>query len=157
MTLIIILILIGLILLVAEFLIIPGVTVACEGATLLVAPKDDAELAEVTAKLADFGVEPFPNSCVPAEYREAVYVFVAPPKTRFEEYDGTPEGPTGQPKAISTHGLKPGMPGDDRFAIFAGPDVPQGSLAQADATQVAPTLAKLLGLSVESYPTQALF
>ncbi|MFQ3673996.1 MAG: hypothetical protein SNJ83_10415, partial [Aggregatilineales bacterium] len=64
--------------------------------------------------------------------------------------------PSGKPNAISSHGLRPGHPGDDRFALFAGPNVPRGSVEAADAIQVAPTLAKLAGLS-DTFRGQAIF
>jgi predicted AlkP superfamily pyrophosphatase or phosphodiesterase len=137
--------------------IIPGVTVQCEGGSLLVAPKDQAELRMVEEKLAAYGVEAFPNDCVPAEYREQIYVFVAPHQTSFEGDNPHETEPTGKPKAISTHGLKPGWAGDHRFALFAGPGVPQGNLAAATATQVAPTLAMLLGLPVAQFHAQPIF
>jgi predicted AlkP superfamily pyrophosphatase or phosphodiesterase len=137
--------------------LLPGVVVQCEGGSLLVAPRDADELHRVTARLAEYGVEPYPNTCIPPEYREQVVVFVAPPGVSFEE--GNPEDGqlTGKPTAISTHGLRPGAPGDDRFALFAGPGVPHGAIAVGDAVQVAPTLAMLLGLSLEVYPAQPLF
>jgi hypothetical protein len=94
---------------------------------------------------------------VPPEYRERVYVFVAPYQTSFEGDNPQETEPTGKPKAISTHGLKPGWAGDHRFALFAGLAVPQGSAAEASATQVAPTLAKLLGLSVDGFAADPLF
>jgi predicted AlkP superfamily pyrophosphatase or phosphodiesterase len=137
--------------------IIPSVTVQCEGGSLLVAPKDQAELRMVEEKLAAYGVEAYPNDCVPPEYRERVYVFVAPYQTSFEGDNPQETEPTGKPKAISTHGLKPGWAGDHRFALFAGPAVPQGSLSAATATQVAPTLAKLLGLPVDGFAADPLF
>lgn len=137
--------------------VLPGVKIAPEGCSLLVATDDTAELDRVTQTLAEYDVEPFSNECVPPQYRDTVHVFVAPPGVSFET---APEGvtdPTGVPKAISTHGLKPGLPGDDRFALFAGPDVPQGVVDEADPRQVAPTLAKLLDLDTTDYPTAALF
>jgi len=137
--------------------IIPGVRVQCEGGSLLVAPKDEAELKMVTEKLAEFDVEPYPNDCIPPELRDQVFVFVAPPKFSFENENTDATEPTGKPKAISTHGLKPGMAGDDRFALFAGPDVPQGCIPEAKAVQVAPTLAKILGLPLDDFPAEPVF
>lgn len=137
--------------------VIPGVTVQCEGGSLLVAPKDEAELQMVSEKLAAFDAEPFPNDCIPEELRNQVYVFVAPPKVSFED---APEGQTeatGKPQNISTHGLKPGMPGDDRFALFAGPNIPNGKIGEANAVQVAPTLAKILGLTLDIYTAEPVF
>ncbi len=137
--------------------IIPGVTVQCEGGSLLVAPKDAAELRMVEEALAAYSVEPYPNTCVPPEFRDQIYVFVAPHQTSFEDDNPAERAPTGKPKAISTHGLKPGWPGDNRFALFAGPNVPQGSTVEASATQVAPTLAKVMGLPAADFPAAPLF
>ncbi len=137
--------------------IIPDVRVQCEGGSLLVAPRDAAELARITEVLAAYDVQPFPNACIPAELRDEVVVFVAPERVSFET---GPEGNTeasGPPKATSTHGLKPGLPGDDRFALFAGPHIPQGHSTEADAVQVAPTFAKLLGLPLDGFPAAPIF
>lgn len=137
--------------------IIPDVTAQCEGGSLLVAPKDEAELKMVEEKLAEYDVEPFPNDCIPPELRDQIFVFVAPHQTSFEDYGPDETEPTGKPNSISTHGLKPGWPGDDRLALFSGPDVPQGSLDVADAVQFAPTVAKLLGLDIDEYPADPAF
>lgn len=137
--------------------IIPGVTVQCEGGSLLVAPKDAMELQLVTEKLAEYGVEPYPNTCIPAEMQEQVFVFVSPPKISFENDNPDETEPTGHPKATSTHGLKPGMAGDDRFAIFAGPNVPKGRIPTADAVQVAPSFAKILGLPLTGFIADPVF
>ena len=137
--------------------IIPGVTAQCEGGSLLVAPKDQAELRMVEEKLAAYGVEPYLNECVPAELRDQVFVFVAPHQTSFEGDNSAETEPTGKPKASSTHGLKPGWTGDDRFALFAGPAVPQGHVTSATAMQVAPTLATLLGLPTAHFQAQPVF
>lgn len=137
--------------------IIPGVRVQCEGGSLLVAPHDAAELADVTSKLAEFGVEPYPNDCIPAEMRDQVAVFVAPPDFSFETEIEDATEPIVPPKAISTHGLRPGFMGDDRFALFAGPNVPQGGVPESKAVQVAPTLASLIGLPVTDFPEAPIF
>jgi predicted AlkP superfamily pyrophosphatase or phosphodiesterase len=137
--------------------VLPGVTTQCEGGSLLVAPKDADELALVSETLAGFGCEPYPNTCLPPEYREAVKVFVAPAGMSFEDNHPDSTEPLVTPKAISTHGLRPGFAGDDRFAVFAGPNVPAGTAPAADAVQVAPTLAALLGLSLDVYPAPLIF
>jgi predicted AlkP superfamily pyrophosphatase or phosphodiesterase len=137
--------------------IIPGVRTQAEGGCLLVAPRDDAELALVTVKLAPFGVEPYPNTCIPADFREQVSIFVSPERVSFEQDDAGATEPILPPKAVSSHGQRPGLPGDDRFALFAGPDVPPGLMTTASATQVSPTLAAILGLSVSDYPAAPAF
>jgi predicted AlkP superfamily pyrophosphatase or phosphodiesterase len=137
--------------------IIPGVTVQSEGSLLIVAPKDEAELQMVTEKLAEYGVEPYPNDCIVPEYRDRLFLFVAPDRVSFEVENVDNSVPSGKPNAISSHGLRPGHPGDDRFAVFAGPNVPQGSADTAEAVQVAPTLAKLLGLADVAFRAQPIF
>lgn len=125
----------------------PDVRYQAEGGSLLVAPRDDAERDLVTQKLAEFDVEPFSNACIPSEMREQVLVFVAPPGVSFEPDNADETEPIGPAETTSTHGLRPGFSGDDRFALFAGPDVPSGQVIdEADAAQVAPTFAKLLAL-----------
>lgn len=137
--------------------VIPDAKFACEGGSLLVATSDESELQQITEALAQYNAEPYPNDCIPEQWRSEVHVFVAPAKVSFEDApEGTTE-PTGTPKAISTHGLKPGMTGDDRFALFAGPDVPRGMVENAPASQVAPTLAKLLNLTDSNHPENAVF
>jgi predicted AlkP superfamily pyrophosphatase or phosphodiesterase len=138
--------------------IIPGVTFQSEGSILLVAPKDADELERVTGALAEYDCEPYPVNFVPLDHRERLAAFVAPDGVSFE-YDPNLEvtEPTGKPTAISSHGLRPGRPGDDRFAVFAGPDVASGIVQAADAVQVSPTFASLLGLAVEDYDAEPIF
>ncbi|MBC7871159.1 MAG: hypothetical protein H7Y09_10010, partial [Chitinophagaceae bacterium] len=62
-----------------------------------------------------------------------------------------------KPVNISSHGLKPGDPGDDRMCIFVGPDVPHTTIYEANAVQVAPTFAKLLGLGLDNFPAPPIF
>lgn len=140
--------------------IIPETRFQCEGQCLLVAPRDAEELARITAALAAYEAHPYPNDCIPPELRDQVVIFVAPDGTSFEEEPppGTPEDEVlGAPKAISSHGLRPGLPGDDRFALFAGPKVPAGRIETAEAVQVAPTCAALLGLPLEPFSAAPIF
>jgi len=137
--------------------ILPDATMQSEGSILLTVPKDAAELAAITETLAAYGCEPYPNTCLPLEQRETVHLFVAPLLTSFET---APEGVSemsGKPSAISSHGLRPGSAGDDRFAVFAGPDVPHGHVDEARAVQVAPTLANILGLPLDGFMGSPLF
>ncbi|MGQ9889905.1 MAG: alkaline phosphatase family protein [Aggregatilineales bacterium] len=140
--------------------IIPGARFQCEGQCLLVAPRDAEELARITAALAAYDAHPYPNDCIPPELRDQVVIFVAPDGTSFEE-DAPPGAPDdealGAPKAISSHGLRPGLPGDNRFALFAGPKVPAGRVKTAEAAQVAPTCAALLGLALEPFSAAPIF
>lgn len=130
---------------------LPNSRVQCEGGTLLVAYDDATELAQITAKLAEYGAEPYPNDCIVPEYRDQIALFVSPAGMSFEDHYPADEA-FGPAKTISTHGLKPGFSGDDRFAIFAGPSVPQDQIRSAHAVQVAPTLMQLLGLPTEDFP-----
>jgi predicted AlkP superfamily pyrophosphatase or phosphodiesterase len=125
--------------------VLPDVTVQCEGGCLLVIPENETQLAKVTKALTPFDVALYPNDFIPPEQRGLVKVFVAPEGITFES-EKDDDLPIGPPKAVSSHGQRPGLPGDDRFAVFAGPSVPHDVLATAEAIQVAPTFADLLGL-----------
>lgn len=129
--------------------IIPDVTFQTEGQIIMVAPQDEAELRDITAKLAKYDVEPYPNTCLPLEYRDQVHLFIAPDGYSFEADKADEIEPSGAARTTSSHGLRPGLPGDDRFALFAGPTIPMGMIEEADAVQVMPTLAAILGIAVE--------
>lgn len=137
--------------------IIPEARVQCEGGSLLVAPRSDDELAQITARLAEYDVQPYPNDCIPPDLRDQVAVFVSPEGITFENENAEQTEPIAAPTAISSHGLKPGLPGDDRFALFAGPDVPPGSTTEADAVQVTPTFAEIMGLPLDDFPASPIF
>lgn len=137
--------------------IIPGTIMQSEGSILLTVPVDKADRQRITDALAAYGVEPFATHFVPADFREQVAAFVAPPGVSFEHDDPDEMEPTGDPAMTSNHGLRPGMPGDDRFAVFAGPVVPRGVIERADAVQVAPTLAQILGLPLDDFPAKPVF
>jgi len=137
--------------------LLPDVALVCEGSCLLMAVKDKTQLDTITAQLAAYGVEPYPNDCLPPEHREQIAMFVAPDGTAFEDIRPEELGITGTPKLISSHGLRPGAAGDDRFALFAGPNVPMGRVDSAEAAQIAPTLAALLGLNSDSFDSAPIF
>lgn len=134
-----------------------GTVMQSEGSVLNVAPRDADHLAEITEKLAPYGVVPFHVEYVPEDVRPMLASFLAPARTSFEHDNADETEPTGAPKMTSSHGLKPGDPGDDRFAVFVGPDVPQGVIAEANADQVAPTFAALLGLPLDGFPSAPIF
>jgi predicted AlkP superfamily pyrophosphatase or phosphodiesterase len=140
--------------------IVPGARHQCEGAFLHVAPENRADLERITARLAAHGAARLPGDHLPPEVRGTVVAFVAPDGSSFEPWrgeDGEKPRPAGPPRYLSSHGFRPGHPGDDRFAVFAGPGVPEGSLASAGPLAVAPTLAGLLGLPLTPYPARPLF
>ncbi|MCU0511574.1 MAG: alkaline phosphatase family protein [Anaerolineae bacterium] len=137
--------------------IYPGLTMLCEGSFLLALCDEAAQHAALTAALAPYGVQPYPNTCLPPELRQRLHTFVAPQQVAFEDAPAGSTAHSGPPAMISSHGLRPGAPGDDRFALFAGPRVPPGHCATAAAVQVAPTLAALLGLSTADYAAAPIF
>jgi predicted AlkP superfamily pyrophosphatase or phosphodiesterase len=138
--------------------IISGAHFQCEGSILHVIPKDAEELAAITEALAPYGVTPYEPTYIPTDLRAQVAAFLAPDGVSFED-DGVADRtqPEGVPVAISSHGIRPGASGDDRFAIFAGPNVPQGSVKEATATHIAPTFAELLGLPLDGFIAAPLF
>jgi predicted AlkP superfamily pyrophosphatase or phosphodiesterase len=137
--------------------LLPDTTLLCEGSSLIVAPKDAQELATITAKLAEYNAQPYPNDCIPTEWRDKLFLFMAPDGYSFESVREGEDGITGKPSMISSHGLRPGATGDDRFALFAGASVPQGRVDHATATQIAPTLAKILGLPTDDFSATPIF
>lgn len=134
--------------------ILPGMQSDCEGALLHVKVDSAADEERATAALAEFGVVPYDASYLPEDHRVFLRSYLAPDGYSFEA--GPSEQPVTDPKNISSHGLRPGHPADDRFMFMSGPDVPTGSVAVADADQVAPTVAKLLGIGTEPFPGRSL-
>ncbi|WP_344961273.1 alkaline phosphatase family protein [Oceanisphaera sediminis] len=128
--------------------IIPEVSTHCDGGLLFVKHDDATDMVGIGEKLAVFGVRALDNrSYLPTEKCDRLSVFVAPPHTSFEpaaKHGGSQ--PTAKPRYISTHGMGPDQPGDDRIAIFAGPDVRPARLARADSLSVMPLLVRLMGL-----------
>jgi predicted AlkP superfamily pyrophosphatase or phosphodiesterase len=132
--------------------IIPNTTFACEGSMLHVVTQSAAALAETRARLAEFGVLEYSNEHLPPEQRQQVHCFLAPESCSFE-YDPAQaaQGPIGEPRLRSSHGLRPGHPGDERFMVMVGPQTARQRLPTARASQVAPTLAAALGISPDSF------
>jgi predicted AlkP superfamily pyrophosphatase or phosphodiesterase len=137
--------------------IIPGTVMHCEGSVLNVIPRGEDDRARIAEALAPYGVEPFAVDYIPEDLRDQVAAFVAPEGMSFESGNSEVNGPVGPPQAISSHGLRPGLPGDDRFAILAGPAVTPGVVESAEAAQIAPTLAALLGLPLDDFPAAPVF
>ncbi|RVM17891.1 alkaline phosphatase family protein [Sinorhizobium meliloti] len=138
--------------------IIPGITCECEGATLHVAVRNSQERANVTDALRDFGVEEWTSDHIPEGQRELIATYVAP---RFHSFEEPPDSnilreTTGRPQYISTHGVRPGEPEDDRFCVFAGAGVPKVKIDKAKPEQYAASLARLLGLPNEINAVEAL-
>jgi predicted AlkP superfamily pyrophosphatase or phosphodiesterase len=137
--------------------IIPSATFSCEGGMLHVAVKSPADLADTRARLAEFGAVEYSNEHLPPEQRQQVHCFVAPESVSFEHDPAqAAQGPIAEPRLRSSHGLRPGHPGDERFLVMAGPHIRRQTIAKARASQVAPTLASVLGISLDSYSDEPL-
>lgn len=134
--------------------ILPGMQVDCEGALLHVRVDSAADEARATEALAEYGVVPYDSSYLPEDHRVFLRSYLAPVGFSFEA--GASDLPVTEPKNISSHGLRPGHPADDRFMFVSGPDVVGGTVAMAEANQVAPTVARLLGIGGESFPGESL-
>lgn len=134
--------------------VLPGHVTDCEGGHLHVVVEDDADAAAVAERLAPFGAVPYDNSYLPPDHRRRVRAFLAPDGVGFEP--GLADAPVTAPNNVSSHGLRPGHPGDDRFLLVSGPGVAPRRIHRAEAGQVAPTVARLLGLAGDDYPQRAL-
>jgi len=122
-----------------------GMVWESEGATLHVLV-DGASRDDVSLRLAAHGAIAIGSDHVPAAHRARVAAYAAPEGCSFEASpQGTaPDAVAGKPKYVSTHGLRPGDPADDRFCVLAGPGIPQRAVDSADADQLAATLAGVL-------------
>lgn len=76
--------------------------------------------------------------------QDKIAAFLAPDGYAFE--DAQVDTPVADPTILSTHGFKVGAGVDDRFCLFYGQDIPQQIIASAEAVQIAPTLAKIIGV-----------
>ena len=130
--------------------VIPDALWQTEGATLQVALINGTSRDDIATRLAEVGARAHDSAHVPADRRNEVAIFTAPPRHSFEPRapDAPPDRPTGPAFYVSSHGLRPGSPEDDRFCIFTGPGVPAAAVDRADAVDFAPTLAALLGLAM---------
>lgn len=138
--------------------VLPQFTWQCEGSMLHLAYTSQQQMEEASRRLAEYGVIAWDNQHIPAEFRKQVAAFLAPDGYAFE-YDpaSLATEAVGPAAAISSHGLRPGHPGDHRFLIAAGPDIARRKLEYAPANSVAPTLGRLLGLSHPGWAASNLF
>ena len=129
--------------------ILPEMPAMAEGATLNVALHGGRDRDRCTDLLRPFGVQLHDGTHLPPNLRDRIATFVAPAGHSFEELpaDGSVDQPTGRPKYVSSHGFRPGTPADDRIFILTGPGVSHRVVETAEAEQLAPTLARILGLS----------
>src|SRR5262249_10299105 len=112
--------------------------------------------ANVTAAFRELGVERWTSDHIPEDQRGQIATFVAPPFHAFESAPADAVDRIGPAKTISTHGLRPGDPDDDRFCIFAGRGVARARIARAAPEQYGATLARLLDVSAPELPAEAL-
>lgn len=128
--------------------LLPGAVWEAEGCVLNVVLDGPWTSAAVERALVPLGVEPLGAAHLPPDISGRLAGFVAPEGHSFEPAmprDG-PVEPLGPPMMVSSHGLPPGHPADERVCLLAGPGVPHRRLAAAGAETLAPTLARLLGL-----------
>ena len=137
--------------------IIPGTVFQTEGSMLHVVPRSAKEAEDIAAKLSEFGAEFYDNAYLPESQRGVVHSYLAPDGHNFESDTLKPSlEPITSPTLFSSHGLRPGHPGDERFMVLAGPDVSHRNIEHADANQVAPTLAVLAGVARAHFDVEAL-
>ncbi|WP_420549636.1 alkaline phosphatase family protein [Curvivirga sp.] len=119
-----------------------------EGGVLLVAPKDQAQADTVISKMTENGIELWNNDHYPEHLRDKLLTFVVPEGSDIS-FENAKNGNTdlfGTSKYKSNHGMRPGRWDDFRFCIFSGPDVAKKKLPVAETINIAPTMAKLLGV-----------
>jgi predicted AlkP superfamily pyrophosphatase or phosphodiesterase len=126
---------------------------ATEGASLHVRVDAGSQREAVAERLSRHGITRFDDTHLPRDRRELIATFAAPPGFAFEPYpdNGSPASPSGSPVVISTHGLAPGSDTDDYPCFVVGPGVASKTLAAGRGTQLAPTIARHLGLSLAAF------
>lgn len=131
-----------------DLLLPEGCRWSSEGSMLFVAPRSDEEAKIVTQRLLDLGMEVWSDPLLPEDVETELLTFSCPEGqyVSFEkDLKGTGEV-TGTSKYMSNHGMRPGTKEDYRFCIFSGPNVPQQQVEFAQAVQVAPTIADIMGV-----------
>lgn len=119
-----------------------------EGGVLMVEADSPHRAREIEQRLTEHGIEPWNNDHLPDGPRDRLLTFVMPEGVdmSFEASRPGTSGVTGPSKYRSNHGMRPGTRADFRFCLFSGPDIPRQVLPAGEAIQVAPTLAKILGV-----------
>ena len=134
-----------------------GIPHACESSVLHVALRSEKQAAEVTARLVEWQVEPLEGSHLPEpETDHLIRAFLASDDRVFEKDTENTGAPEGTSHYASSHGFRFGHPADERFAVFAGPDIPGTTEYRSAAEQIAPTLARILKLPLNVFPTSSL-
>lgn len=128
--------------------LLPGAVWEAEGGLLNVILAGTWTEEATTRALAEVGAVPLGDAHLPPDVHGRLASYAAPDEHSFEPAmpgDGPP-ALFGPPMMVSSHGLRPGHPADERFCLLAGPGVPRRRLDFAGAETLAPTLARLLGL-----------
>ncbi|MCP4880308.1 MAG: alkaline phosphatase family protein [Gammaproteobacteria bacterium] len=120
-----------------------------EGSVLHVVRKDAQHEHEVTNILAHHSIERWHDTHIPEDMRSTLMTFVAPQDSDMS-FENSPQGYTditGPSKYRSNHGLRPGRTEDFRFCICHGSSISPQTVDRALTIQVAPTMAKILGIT----------
>lgn len=131
-----------------DVLLPQGTRWSSEGSMLFVAPRSDSEAQEVSQRLLNEGMQLWPENLLPRDRTDQLLTFCCPEGEYISfEKDLQASGKIrGTSKYQSNHGMRPGTAQDNRFAIFSGPNVPTQQIEFAEAIQVAPTIASILGV-----------
>lgn len=131
-----------------DLLLPEGCRWSSEGSMLFVAPRSEQEAQEVTQSLLSIGMEIWSKKLLPNDIEEDVLVFSCK-EGEYVSFEKDLKA-TGQLRGVSkyrsNHGMRPGTKEDYRFCIFAGPNVPQQQVDFAQAVQMAPTMAEIMGI-----------
>lgn len=132
-----------------DVLLPEGTRWSSEGGMLLIAPTSAEQGADVTQKLLAQGLEQYPHDFLPDDMKDTLLAFTSAQGQYISfEADLKKTGKVrGVSKYQSNHGMRPGTLEDYRFCLFSGPDVTKQIVPFAQAIQVAPTIAKILGVS----------
>lgn len=125
-----------------------GTIWSSEGGVLMIKPDNERHARSIEETLANHGIEPWDNRHLPGELRDSLLTFVMPEGAgmSFESSRPGTTGVTGPSKYRSNHGMRPGTRSDYRFCIFSGPRIPNQVVPEGEASQVAPTIAAVLGV-----------
>lgn len=136
--------------------ILSEVPFSCEGGILHLHYQSSKALQTITDQLSRYGVTRLDNSYLPESDRSQIASFAAPDHCDFYLDRHHCRQAIGPAHYKANHGFRPSHPADERFLVMAGPDVQQDKVNFAQAEQVAPTIAKLLGLEPSIYPKKAI-
>ena len=129
---------------------------SCEGGVLHLHYNNAKQLQSYSDQLAEHGVLPFSNDYLPEQDRSQIATFLAPEHCDFYLDKHHCRQAIGPSNYKANHGFKAGHSADERFLVMAGPDVQVGIINRAQAEQVAPTMARLMGLDNSVYPQTAI-